>query len=120
MTIFRENSNSIDAMFSLAVTWFPQKKNRLFLSGGGSNPPFPSGTHDGAQIGHDGLPAEDSLGLGGISNQPGRITGPRRFDVHGNFTARDFANAVDHFENGKTAPGSEVQKIRFSALAKVL
>src|SRR6267154_4606076 len=120
MTLFRGNSNAIDAMVSLALTWFPHARNRLFFSWWESNPPFPRGTHDGAQIGHGGLPAEDGLGLGGISNQPGRITGTRRFDVHGNLTARDFANAVDHFKDGKTAPGSEVQKIRFSALAQVL
>src|SRR5467141_311917 len=120
MTLIRGSSNAIGAMGSLGLTWVPPAKSSLFLSWWVSNPPFPRGTHDGAQIGHDGLPAEDGLGLGGISNQPGRITATRRFDVHGNLTARDFANAVDHFENGKTAPGSEVEKIRLAAMAKVL
>src|SRR6266576_3284303 len=120
MTLFRRRSNAIDAMDSLGLTWVTPARNRLFFSRWESNPPFPRGTHDGAQIGHDGLPAEESLGLGGISNQPGRIAGTRRFNLHGNLTARDFANAVDHFKDGKTAPGSEVQKIRLAALAKVL
>src|SRR6266853_6890713 len=120
MTLFRGRSNAIDAMGSLGLTWVTPARNRLFFSRWESNPPFPRGTHDGAQIGHGGLPSEDGLGLGGISNQPGRIAGTRRFNLHGNLSARDFATAVDHFQNGKPAPGSEVEKIRLAALAKVL
>src|SRR5256885_13986809 len=101
MTLFRGNSNAIDVMVSLGLTWFPHARNRLFFSWWDSNPPFPRGTHDGAQIGHGGLPAEDGLGLGGVRQQTGRNTRARGFDLHRDLAGPGLSNAVRSFQERK-------------------
>jgi len=120
ITLIRGSSNAIGAMASLGLTRVPICKNQIIFQLTGVEPAIPTRNARWSADRTRRAPSRGRSWLGGISNQPGRITGRRRFDVHGNLTPVTSRTQSITSRTEKTAPGSEIQKIRFSALAKVL
>src|SRR5579864_5749235 len=82
--------------------------------------PSPRRLDNRIQIRHGGLPPQERLCAGGISDKLRGVTRPRTFDSSANWQPSDTTSCFDHLENGVPASGAEIDRVGCAALAKVV